>query len=164
MLGNCEDEEGPPQALMSCDPSILMDGAVVASPHGIDAAMGFASSHGTEPTVSSGSGSPALVNTVSLGAAMPTHAELYAQRERLQLGNSFTMIGNLHNVASSYSATPPPVERQADFTRVMCWNAGGGTGTLRDREKLRFLASTMLQQRVHLACITEGKVYPLLEH
>jgi hypothetical protein len=37
----------------------------------------------------------------------------------------------------------------------MCWNVGGGAGTLRDKEKLQFLAHTMLQQRVH---ITEGKV------
>ena len=76
MLDNCEDEGGPPQALMCCDPSILMDGAVVASPHGIDAAMDSASSHGTGPTVSLGPSSPAPVNMMHFGAALPTHAEL----------------------------------------------------------------------------------------
>ena len=30
-------------------------------------------------------------------------ASLYALREQQQLGNIFTMVGNLHNVASGYS-------------------------------------------------------------
>ena len=151
MGDNCEGGAGPPTAPM-------MDGVSSASPQESDVAAAFVSSHGSGSTVSLGSGSTVIDNAGDCDTGVLTHAELYAQRERLQLGNSFTMIGNLHNVASSYSATPPPVERQADFTRVMCWNAGGGAGTLRDREKLRFLANTMIQQRVHPACITEGKV------
>jgi len=39
----------------------------------------------------------------------------------------------------------------------MCWNAGGGAGTLKDDDKLRFLTLTMLQQHIHVACLTEGK-------
>ena len=85
-------------------------------------------------------------------------ATLYEQRERLQLGNTFTMVGNLHNVASGYDTGCSPSPHKTDFTRVLTWNVGGGSGTLRDRDKLVFLTNTMLQQHVHIACITEGKV------
>ena len=79
-------------------------------------------------------------------------ATLYEQRERLQLGNTFTMVGNLHNAASGYGTGCSPSPHKTDFTRVLTWNVGGGSGTLRDRDKLVFLTSTMLQQHVHIAC------------
>ena len=85
-------------------------------------------------------------------------ATLYAQRERLQLGSTYAVVGNMHNVASGYSNDCSSSPHKTDFTRVLTWNVGGGAGTLRDRDKLRFLTNTMLQQHVHLACITEGKV------
>ena len=53
-------------------------------------------------------------------------ATLYEQRERLQLGNTFTMVGNLHNVASGYDTGCSPSPHKTDFTRVLTWNVGGG--------------------------------------
>ena len=97
-----------------------------------------------------------LCNEVDTGES--SLATLYAQRERMQLGNTYTLVGNLHNVVSGYGNDCPPSTQQTDFTRVLTWNVGGGPGTLRDRDKLCFLTSTMLQQHVHIACITEGKV------
>ena len=77
-------------------------------------------------------------------------ASLYSQREEQQLGNTFTMVGNLHNAASGYDTGCSPSPHKTDFTRVLTWNVGGGSGTLRDRDKLVFLTNTMLQQHVHV--------------
>ena len=83
--------------------------------------------------------------------------ELYHHRERLQLGTEFHVIGNLHNWAREWIDDVLPTPRIAETTRMMCWNAGGGAGTLKDDDKLRFLTLTMLQQHIHVACLTEGK-------
>ncbi len=46
-------------------------------------------------------------------------ASLYALREQQQLGNIFTMVGNLHNVASGYSNDCSFSPQKTDFTRVL---------------------------------------------
>ena len=46
----------------------------------------------------------------------------------------------------------------SDFMRVLCLNVGGGPGTLRDPDKLAFIAFTLLQQGVHIACLTESGI------
>ena len=83
--------------------------------------------------------------------------KLYHQREQLQMGVDFNVIGNLHNWARIWTDEVLPTPRISATTRVMCWNAGGGAGTLKDDDKLRFLTLTMLQQHIHVACLTEGK-------
>ena len=83
--------------------------------------------------------------------------ELYQNREKLQLGSEFHVVGNLHNWTSEWNDEVLPTPRISATTRMMCWNAGGGAGTLKDDDKLRFLTLTMLQQHIHVACLTEGK-------
>ena len=51
-------------------------------------------------------------------------ASLYRQREQQQLGDTFTMVGNLHNVASGYDTGCSSSPLQTDFTRVLTWNVG----------------------------------------
>ena len=84
--------------------------------------------------------------------------ELYKEREQQQLGSVFHVVGSLRNWTSQWSDDVFPTPRVSDSTRVMCWNAGGGAGTLKDDDKLRFLTLVMLQQHIHVACLTEGKV------
>ena len=83
--------------------------------------------------------------------------ELYQNREKLQLGSEFHVVGNLHNWTSEWNDEVLPTPRISATTRMMCWNAGGGAGTLKDEDKLRFLTLTMLQQHIHVVCLTEGK-------
>ena len=83
--------------------------------------------------------------------------ELYQNREKLQLGSEFHVVGNLHNWTSEWNDEVLPTPRISVTTRMMCWNVGGGAGTLKDDDKLRFLTLTMLQQHIHVACLTEGK-------
>jgi hypothetical protein len=83
--------------------------------------------------------------------------ELYQHRERLQLGLDFHVIGNLHDWTREWTDAVLPTPRISATTRMMCWNAGGGAGTLKDDDKLRFLTLAMLQQHIHVACLTEGK-------
>ena len=84
--------------------------------------------------------------------------ELYKEREQQQLGSVFQVVGSLRNWTSQWSDDVFPTPRVSDSTRVMCWNAGGGAGTLKDDDKLRFLTLVMLQQHIHVVCLTEGKV------
>ena len=84
--------------------------------------------------------------------------ELYKEREQQQLGSVFHVVGSLRNWTSQWSDDVFPTPRVSDSTRVMCWNAGGGAGTLKDDDKLRFLTLVMLQQHIHVVCLTEGKV------
>ena len=84
--------------------------------------------------------------------------ELYREREKQQLGSTFHVVGSLRNWASEWIGEVYPTPRISDSTRVICWNAGGGAGTLKDDDKLRFLTMVMLQQHIHIACLTEGKV------
>ena len=153
MLYNCEVGEGP-RAPERCEP---LGGTGVGPQDTVDG-VSFVLPEPDCETLASGVGTSAVGCWMDFDTEALTPEELYLRREQLQLGNSFTMVGNLHNIVSAFTATPLPAETQADFTRVMCWNVGGGMGTLRSTEKLRFLTNTMLQQRVHLACITEGKV------
>ena len=83
--------------------------------------------------------------------------ELYQNKEKLQLGSEFHVVGNLHNWTSECNDEVLPTPRISATTRMMCWNAGGGVGTLKDDDKLRFLTLTMLQQHIHVVCLTEGK-------
>ena len=71
------------------------------------------------------------------------------------MGVDFHVIGNLHNWARIWTDEVLPTPRISATTRVMCWNAGGGSGTLKVDDKLRFLTFTMLQQHIHVACLTE---------
>ena len=87
-----------------------------------------------------------------------TIEDLFKEREKAQLGTAFQVIGSLRNWTSEWSTDVYPTPRISGSTRVMCWNAGGGSGTLKDDDKLRFLTLVMLQQHVHVACISEGKV------
>jgi exonuclease III len=37
-------------------------------------------------------------------------------------------------------------------------NVGGGSGTLKDPDKLAFIAFALIQQRIHVACLTESRI------
>ncbi len=102
-------------------------------------------------------GGPKRAPRSSTEGAGPLMAELYQHRERLQLGLDFHVTGNLHNWTREWTDAVLPTPRISATTRMMCWNAGGGAGTLKDDDKLRFLTLTMLQQRIHVACLTEGR-------
>jgi len=84
--------------------------------------------------------------------------EAFDKREKLHLGSDFHVIGDLKNWQRGWShdvsSTIPPT----DFTRVLCLNVGGGPGTLKDPDKLAFIAYALLQQGVHIACLTESGI------
>ena len=84
--------------------------------------------------------------------------EALAQRQKLQLGSEFQVIGDLRNWTQCWSHDVDPTVRFTDFTRVLCLNVGGGSGTLRDPDKLSFLAFTLIQQGIHVACLTESGI------
>ena len=73
-------------------------------------------------------GGPKRASRNSTEGADPLMVELYQQRERLQLGTEFHVVGNLHNWASEWTDEVLPTPRISATTRMMCWNAGGGAG------------------------------------
>ncbi len=75
----------------------------------------------------------------------------FAQREKLHLGFNFQVIGDLRNWTKGWSHIATSAVPPTDFTRVLCLNVGGGSGTLKDPDKLAFVAFTLIQQRIHVA-------------
>ena len=84
--------------------------------------------------------------------------EAFAQRQKLQLGSEFQVIGDLRNWTRYWSHDVSSTVEYTDFTRVLCLNVGGSSGTLRDPDKLSFLAFTLIQQGIHVACLTESGI------
>ena len=84
--------------------------------------------------------------------------EAFMRREKLHFGSDFQVIGDLRNWTRGWSHEVTSAVRSTDFTRVLCLNVGGGTGTLRDPEKLSFIAFTLIQQDIHVACLTESRI------
>ena len=80
----------------------------------------------------------------------------FERRARLHLGSVFQMIGDLRNWNQGWSYAVDPTMRPTMFTRVLCLNVGGGSGTLRDPEKLSFITFALIQQGIHVACLTES--------
>ena len=84
--------------------------------------------------------------------------EAFMRREKLHFGSDFQVIGDLRNWTRGWSHEVTSAVRSTDFTRVLCLNVGGGPGTLRDPEKLSFIAFTLIQQDIHVACLTESRI------
>jgi hypothetical protein len=84
--------------------------------------------------------------------------EAFAQREKLHLGFNFQVTGDLRNWTMGWSHIATSAVPPTDFTRVLCLNVGGGSGTLKDPDKLAFIAFTLIQQRIHVACLTESRI------
>ena len=84
--------------------------------------------------------------------------EAFAHRQKLQLGSEFQVIGDLRNWTRGWSHDVDSTVRFTDFTRVLCWNVGGSSGTLKDPDKLSFIAFTLIQQGIHVACLTESGI------
>jgi exonuclease III len=84
--------------------------------------------------------------------------EAFAQRAKLHLGFNFQVIGDLRNWTQGWSHIATSAVPPTDFTRVLCLNVGGGSGTLKDPDKLAFIAFTLIQQRIHVACLTESRI------
>jgi hypothetical protein len=98
--------------------------------------------------------------------------ELFDRRDKQHLGSTFHVIGDIRNFVPNLDNnfkvnkyTKEDLQKDSDSntttvsnTRVMVWNAGGGAGTLKDMDKLKFLCLTMLQQNIHIACLCEGNV------
>ena len=78
--------------------------------------------------------------------------EAFERREQLHLGFNFQVIGDLRNWTKGWSHIVTSAVPPTDFTRVLCLNVGGGSGTLKDPDKLAFIAFTLIQQRIHVAC------------
>ena len=56
--------------------------------------------------------------------------EAFAQRQKLQLGSEFQVIGDLRNWTRYWSHDVSSTVEYTDFTRVLCLNVGGSSGTL----------------------------------
>ena len=84
--------------------------------------------------------------------------DAFARREKLHLGLDFHVAGDLRNWTQGWSHDVMSVELPTDFTRVLCLNVGGGSGKLKDPDKLAFIAFTLIQQRIHVACLTESRI------
>ena len=84
--------------------------------------------------------------------------EAFVQRQKPQLGSEFQVIGDLRNWTRCWSHDVDSTVEYTDFTRVLCLNVGGSGGTLRDPDKLSFLAFTLIQQGIHVACLTESGI------
>ena len=82
----------------------------------------------------------------------------FEQRARLHLGTELGLVGNLHNWNRVWSHEVDLTAQSTTFTRVLCLNVGGGRGTLRDPEKLSFLTFALIQQGIHVACLTESGI------
>ena len=68
-------------------------------------------------------GRPKGASRRSTEGADPLMDKLYHQREQLQMGVDFHVIGNLHNWARIWTDEVLPTPRISATTRVMCWNA-----------------------------------------
>jgi hypothetical protein len=84
--------------------------------------------------------------------------EAYDRREKLHLGLGFHIAGDLRNWTRGWSDDTMTKELPTELTRVLCLNVGGGSGTLKDPDKLAFIAFTLIQQRIHVACLTESRI------
>ena len=84
--------------------------------------------------------------------------EAYGRRAKLHLGCDFHIIGDLRNWTQGWSDDILTREPPTELTRVLCLNVGGGYGTLKDPDKLAFIAFTLIQQRIHVACLTESRI------
>ena len=82
----------------------------------------------------------------------------FERRARLHLGSEFQVIGDLRNWRQGWSSEVDPTMRPTIFTRVLGLNVGGGSGTLRDPEKLSFITFALIQQGIHVACLTESGI------
>jgi len=96
--------------------------------------------------------------TSQLNATVISNEEAFEQRQNLQLGSEFQVIGDLRNWTRSWSPDVDSTVRCTDFTRVLCLNVGGSSGTLRDPDKLAFIAFMLIQQGIHVACLTESGI------
>jgi hypothetical protein len=87
-----------------------------------------------------------------------SNEEAFDRREKLHLGSDFHVIGDLKNWQRGWSHDVSSTIPSTDFTRVLCLNVGGGPGTLKDPDKLSFIAYALIQQGVHIACLTESGI------
>ena len=87
-----------------------------------------------------------------------SNEEAFDRREKLHLGSNFHVIGDLRNWQRGWSRDVSSTIPSTDFTRVLCLNVGGGPGTLSDPDKLGFIAYALIQQGVHIACLTESGI------
>jgi hypothetical protein len=87
-----------------------------------------------------------------------SNEEAFDRREKLHLGSNFHVIGDLENWQRGWSHDVSSSIPSTDFTRVLCLNVGGGPGTLTDPDKLAFIAYALIQQGVHIACLTESGI------
>ncbi len=87
-----------------------------------------------------------------------SNEEAFDRREKLHLGSNFHVIGDLKNWQRGWSHDVSSTIPSTDFTRVLCLNVGGGPGTLKDPDKLSFIAYALIQQGVHIACLTESGI------
>ena len=88
------------------------------------------------------------------GEQTSSNEEAFAQREKLHLGSDFHVIGDLKSWKRGWSHDVTSTILPTEFTRVLCLNVGGGPGTLKDPDKLAFIAFALIQQGVHIACLT----------
>ena len=103
-----------------------------------------------ETTLNLGGGSARTSHNHADRQVMPASSaeEAFAQREKLHLGFNFQVIGDLRNWIQGWSHLATSTVLPTDFTRVLCLNVGGGSGTLKDPDKLAFIAFTLIQQHV----------------
>jgi exonuclease III len=97
-----------------------------------------------------------LSGTSGPGGDARSHARaLFHARSALHLGKSYSSMGDIPNLSSTYRTNASATNGNSILTRIITWNVGGADGTLADPVKLEFLCNTMLLQGIHIALITE---------
>ena len=89
------------------------------------------------------------------GDARSRARALFHARSALHLGKSYSSVGDIPNLSSTYQPNASATNGNNILTRIITWNVGGADGTLADPVKLEFLCNTMLLQGIHIALITE---------
>jgi exonuclease III len=90
------------------------------------------------------------------GDARSRARALFHARSALHLGESYSSVGDIPNLSSTYHSNASATNGKNILTRIITWNVGGADGTLADPVKLEFLCNTMLLQGIHIALITES--------